>query len=121
KTTVDFLVAEFDALSHPGMLPERWDMSEYGRITRSAAMAYNVRTLLYAASPLFQSSGVTWQQAADAAKELVNYAESTGVHSLYYSASEPEKSYSRDFNERYNPENILVYLRPDDNDLYNLF
>lgn len=121
KTTVDFIVSEFDALAQPGMLPEKWDMAEYGRITRSAAMAYKARTLLYAASPLHQGSGATWQQAADAAQALITYAESTGNHSLYYSSSERPKSYSRYFNERYNPENILVYLRADKNDLYNLF
>ncbi|MEJ7779034.1 MAG: RagB/SusD family nutrient uptake outer membrane protein [Daejeonella sp.] len=121
KTSVDFLVSEFDALSKPGMLPEKWDLSDYGRITRSAAMAYKVRTLVYAASPLFQASGATWKQAADAAADLIIYAESNGLHSLYYSPSEREKSYSRYFNERYNPENILVYLRANTNDLYNLF
>ena len=84
-------------------------------------MAYKARTLLYAASPLFQTSGVTWKQAADAAEELINYAESTNVNSLYYSPTQPAKSYTRFFNERANPENILVFLRPNDNDLYNLF
>jgi hypothetical protein len=121
KTTIDFIVSEFDALSQEGVLPERWTGSDYGRITRSAAMAYKARTLLYAASPLSQGSGVTWQQAADAANALITYAEGAGVHSLYYSPTEPAKSYSRFFNERNNPENILVYLRANTNDLYNLF
>lgn len=121
KTTVDFIVSEFDALSQPGLLPDRWQGADYGRITRSAAMAYKARTLLYAASPLFQASGATWQQAADAAEALITYAESNNIHSLYYAPGEPDKSYTRYFNERSNPENILVYLRPDDNDLYNLF
>lgn len=121
KTTVDFIVSEFDALSQEGMLPERWSGADYGRITRSTAMAYKARTLLYAASPLFQESGATWQQAADAANAMITYAEGTGIHSLYYSPTEPGKSYSRFFNERNNPENILVYLRANTNDLYNLF
>jgi len=121
KTTVDFIISEFDALSKEGVLPESWTSSDYGRITRSAAMAYKARTMLYAASPLFQDSGITWQAAAEAANALITYAEGAGLHSLYYSPTEPAKSYSRFFNERSNPENILVYLRPNTNDLYNLF
>jgi len=121
KTTVDFIVSEFDALSQEGMLPDRWEGSEYGRVTRSAAMAYKARTLLYAASPLFQESGVTWQQAAAAAQDLITYADAGNIHRLYVAPGEEEKSYTRYFNERSNPENILVYLRPNDNDLYNLF
>lgn len=121
KTTVDFIAGEFDALSKEGMLADKWEGADYGRITRSAAMAYKARTLLYAASPLFQQSGVTYQQAADAAKELITYAESSNLHNLYYSSTEPERSYSRYFNERSNPENILVYLRANTNDLYNSF
>lgn len=121
KTTVDFIVSEFDALSQEGMLPDRWTGSDYGRITRTAAMAYKARTLLYAASPLSQGSGVSWAQAAKAAEEMISYADSRGVHSLYIAPGEEELSYTRYFNERVNSENILVYLRNEDNDLYNLF
>lgn len=121
KNTVDFIVSEFDTLSREGVLPDRWEGADYGRVTRSAAMAFKARTLLYAASPLFQSSGVTWQQAADATLELIDYADSKGIHSLYYDATTPSKSYSRYFNERKNDENILVYLRAPTNDLYQLF
>jgi len=121
KATVDFIVGEFDALSQEGVLPDSWSGVDYGRVTRTAAMAYKARTLLYAASPLFQESGVTWAQAAAAARELISYAETSGVHSLYVDPDSPGKSYTRFFNERSNPENILVYLRAPTNDLYNLF
>ncbi|MFT3902194.1 MAG: RagB/SusD family nutrient uptake outer membrane protein [Niabella sp.] len=121
KTTVDFIVSEFDTLSQEGVLPDSWVGANYGRATRTAAMGYKARTLLYAASPLFQESGVTWAQAAQAAKGLIDYADGKGVHSLYYAPGETDKSYSRYFNERSNAENILVYLRPSTNDLYNLF
>lgn len=121
KTTVDFIVGEFDALSKEGMLPDKWTGSDYGRVTRTVAMGYKARTLLYAASPLFQQSGVTWAQAAQAARELIDYADSKGIHSLYVAPGEPQKSYTRYFNERSNTENMLVYLRPPTNDLYNLF
>lgn len=118
--TVKFIVDEFDALSKEGVLPDEWDDANYGRATRTAAMAYKARTLLYAASPLSSGSDITWSQAAQAAEELINYAESRGLHSLYYDPSEPAKSYTRYFNERKNKENILVNLRAYDNDLYEL-
>ncbi|WP_018630173.1 RagB/SusD family nutrient uptake outer membrane protein [Niabella aurantiaca] len=120
-TTVQFIVGEFDALARDGVLPDSWSGSDYGRATRTAAMAYKARTLLYAASPLFQASGVKWEEAAAAAMDLIHYADANGVHHLYEAPGEPEKSYTRLFNERNNPENILVYLRAPDNDLYNLF
>ncbi|MEC3880125.1 RagB/SusD family nutrient uptake outer membrane protein [Parapedobacter sp. 10938] len=121
QQTVRFIANEFDALSAEGALPDQWDGADYGRVTRTAAMAYKARTLLYAASPLFQESGVTWAEAAAAAEELITYADATQVHRLYVAPGEAEKSYTRYFNERNNPENILVYLRAPDNDLYNLF
>lgn len=121
KNTVDFIVGEFSALSEEGMLPDSWDDSDYGRPTRTTAMAYKARTLLYAASPLFQESGATWAQAAQAALEMIEYSESRGLHELYYDPLEPAKSYSRYFNERKNKENILVNLRAYDNDMYELF
>lgn len=122
KATVDFIIGEFDAVSKPGALPDRWEGSDYGRATRTAAMGYKARTLLYAASPLYQQeSGVSWSQAATAARELIEYADNNNIHSLYYAPGEPDKNYTRYFNERVNDENMLVYLRASDNDLYNLF
>lgn len=121
SNTVDFIVNEFNELSKPGVLPAKWEGADYGRATRSAAMGYKARTLLYAASPLFQSSGATWAEAAQAALDLIKYSDSTGLHRLYYAPGEPDKNYTRLFNERDNVENILVYLRPATNDLYNLF
>lgn len=119
ETTVRFIAAEFDAVGQPGVLPEKWDDSNYGRVTRGAALAYKARTLLYGASPLYRKNGttVTWQEAADAAKEVMNL----NVYQLYYDAVDVSKSYTRLFNERVNDETILQYLRPDDNDLYNNF
>lgn len=121
RSTVNFIVNEFDTLSQNGVLPDSWGGADYGRPTRTAAMAYKARTLLYAASPLFESSGVTWEQAAQATLEMINYSETHALHQLYKDATEPAKSYTRYFNERMNSENILVYLRAPDNDLYNLF
>lgn len=119
ETTVRFIANEFDAVGQPGVLPDSWDNANYGRITRGAALAYKARTLLYGASSLYKKHGstVTWQEAADAAKDLMDL----NVYQLYYDATDVNKSYTRLFNERVNSETILQYLRPDDNDLYNSF
>lgn len=118
ETTVRFIVAELDAMAVPGVLPETWDDANYGRVTRGVALAYKARTLLYAASPLYKELGttVTWQEAADAAKAVMDL----NVYQLYHD-SNPLMSYRRMFNTRVNGESIMQYLRADDNDLYNCF
>lgn len=92
-------------------LPDRIanEVTELGRITRTMALSVKAQVLLTAASPLFNGNqdyaGYTgpdgeklfnttldpdkWQQAADAAKEAIELAESQG-HELYY--FEPEFS-----------------------------
>lgn len=119
ETTIRFIVNEFDEVSQPGVLPTSWDNADYGRITRGAALAYKARTLLYGASPLYKNNGstVTWQEAADAAKAVMDL----NTYQLYIDPTDPDKSYTRFFNERFNNESILQYLRPDDNDLYHSF
>lgn len=119
ETTIRFIVNEFDAVSKPGVLPDKWDDSNYGRITHGTALGYKARTLLYGASPLYKSMGstVTWQEAADAANELI----SLNLYQLYVDGTTPAKSYKRLFNTRFNSESMLLYLRADDNDLYNCF
>lgn len=120
ETTIRFIIDEFDAVSQPDVLPLTWiDASDYGRITRGTALAYKARTMLYGASSLYKKNGstVTWQQAANAAKEVMDL----NVYQLYTDAEDANKSYTRLFNQRVNNEIILQYLRPDDNDLYNNF
>lgn len=119
ETTIRFIVAEFDAVAQPGVLPIVWDDANFGRVTRGAALGYKARTLLYGASPLYKKNGstVTWQEAANAAKDLMDL----NIYQLYYDTTDPAKSYTRLFNERVNSETILQYLRGDNNDLYNNF
>lgn len=54
--------------------------ADKGRATKTAALALKARTLLYAASPLNNSSGdvAKWKKAADAAKDVIT----VGKHSL---------------------------------------
>lgn len=123
KTCVEWLVNEFDELSKPDSgLSDVYGLEEYGRATIGAALAYKARTLLYAASPLHAESGVTWKQAADAAKDMIDYAERTGLYGLYYDPETPEKSYSYLFNTRYNNEYIFFYNNADggEGEIYNL-
>ena len=61
-----------------------WRSGDKGRATKTAAMALKSRALLYAASPLNASqSSVTWQQAADAAKVIIDLNRHT-IFSNYY-------------------------------------
>ena len=82
---VDFIVSEIDEIAP--LLPLSRPSGEFGRATRLSALALKSRTLLYAASDLHdpgmapQSSNLDlytynnpnkWQDAADAAKEVID-------------------------------------------------
>lgn len=56
---VDFICSELDQVaSDESSLPETWnnDSQNYGRISKTAALALKARTLLYAASPLYNGN-----------------------------------------------------------------
>lgn len=75
-----------------------WRTGDYGRATKTAAMGLKSRLLLYAASPQFAAqSGITWQQAADAAKAIIDL----NVHSL-------RTNYANVFNFGADPYNLEV-------------
>ncbi len=118
--TVDWMVSEFNALSQPNVLPDKYEAADFGKPTRGAAMAYKARTLLYAASPLHEQSGKTWQEAAKAAHDMISYCDDGGHYALYFDANEPDKSYTRLFNERANCEIIMSFLNSSNKDLYSL-
>jgi starch-binding outer membrane protein, SusD/RagB family len=72
---VQFIVDECDTVAQ--QLPVNYSsisLNETGRATRGAAMALKARTLLYAASPLFNESGGTeeWYEAAVASKAIID-------------------------------------------------
>lgn len=85
---VQFIVSECD--SAIAVLSETYPNEELGRATKGAAMALKSRMLLYAASDLYNNSDnelvsliatdrdTLWQDAADAAKELIDL----GIYSL---------------------------------------
>lgn len=66
----DFIVNDLDSAA--ALLPVSYpDNSDFGRVTKGAALALKSRVLLYKASPLFGTpSQEKWQAAADAAKAV---------------------------------------------------
>lgn len=79
---IEKIVADCDEAA--GYLPHVWRESELGRPPKAAPMALKSRALLYAASPLFNTSNdeALWKKAADASWDLIKYAESSGAYSL---------------------------------------
>lgn len=128
EQTVEWIVKEFDAVAQPGVLPDTHGDAEFGRATRGMALAYKARTLLYAASPLHAEagSGVTWAQAAQAAWDMIQYADEGSKYELYVDPNAPELSFRHlfvtrgiDNNNGGNKEIILSYMRENSADMYN--
>lgn len=96
KSTVDFIVKSCDdAVAY---LPDSYSSAEYGRVTKGLALALKSRTLLYAASPLFNTATPylsadgtdslvcmgdekpeRWKAAADASKAAIDWATANGI------------------------------------------
>ena len=75
---VDFILKELKECE-AGLLSydDAWNSGRAGRVGQPAARAFYSRIMLYMASPRYSAeSGITWQQAADAAKSFIDdYAE----------------------------------------------
>jgi hypothetical protein len=65
-------------------LPISWNSTNAGRPTKGAAMALKSRMLLFAASPLVNTTNdqQKWVDAAEAAADFMNYAQSNGLYPL---------------------------------------
>lgn len=84
KECVDFILADLERAID--LLPVSLTETEYGRATKGAAMALKSRVLLFAASPLWKNEMKEdlWQQAADAAKSVIDLKEGgENVYKLY--------------------------------------
>ncbi|MEJ7740726.1 MAG: RagB/SusD family nutrient uptake outer membrane protein [Chitinophagaceae bacterium] len=81
-------------------------VTDKGRATQAAALALKARTLLYAASPLNNTTGdaTKWQKAADAAKAVINL----GKHNLVITAQLPNIWNYTDQAFAYNAEVIFA-------------
>ena len=94
KETVDFIVGICDEAN---ALPDAWPSQWKGRMTKGVALALKARTLLYAASPLYNASSSIlsfsnpelicygnfdanrWKLAVDANVALLNWASANGI------------------------------------------
>lgn len=72
QQTLEFIIRDLEQAIT--LLPEEWPAASYGRATLGAAMALKTRSLLHAASPLHNptSDAEKWQEAADAAKAVMD-------------------------------------------------
>jgi hypothetical protein len=119
---VNFITSECDAIAE--ILPLTQEAAQTGRITKGAALALKSRTLLYAASPLFNGNPLyanvknrdgkalfnstydkeKWKKAADAAKAVIDL----GAYSLYNPfPTNPVQNYAAQFYTRDYNETIL--------------
>ncbi len=108
---VQFIVDELDEVAPH--LPVSYVTevgSEIGRATRVAAYALKARTLLYAASPLYNTSGdkSKWDKAAVACKYILDNAETWGLKLSAYSALWGQDAF-------FNPEIIFGLGRGESN------
>ncbi len=112
-----FIVDELDAVAP--YLPVSYVTevgSEIGRATRIAAFALKARTLLYAASPLFNPTGDTakWAEAAEACKYIIDNAGTWGLKLSNYGSLWGHDAFL-------NKELIFGLLRGDDSNNGNIF
>jgi len=89
KTVFKFIVDELDAIAE--YLPVTYNDvpgQEVGRANRAAAMALKARTLLYAASPLFNTTNdkALWLEAAKASKLVIDKAPEWNLSLSAYAA-----------------------------------
>lgn len=111
KETVDFICGEFDKAI--ALLPEDQylDSWEIGRADRGACYAYKARVLLYAASKLYNGSGMDgsgnplicygtydaerWKSAAEAAQKVIDL----NWYTLFKKGTNGQQNYKTLFNE----------------------
>lgn len=113
---VTYIVSEID--KYKDSLVVNWKTNGFqdqdGRFSKGSALAIKARVLLYAASPLHNSSNdqAKWLKAAIAAREVMittglNYSLHTGGYGNYFQEN----------NSLSSPETILAIRRPASNDL----
>lgn len=94
---VEFIVTELQKAAD--LLPVRHSGSDFGRVTKGAALAMKGRMLLYAASPQWNTSDdkAKWQAAADAAEEVMKlgYSLDADYKGLFLNPKSPEIIFQR--------------------------
>ncbi|WP_036827340.1 RagB/SusD family nutrient uptake outer membrane protein [Polaribacter sp. Hel1_85] len=69
------------------LLPISWESEDVGRPTKGAALALKSRVTLFGASPLVTTDQTRWKEAAEAASDLINFANNNGLYSLINASS----------------------------------
>jgi hypothetical protein len=129
---VNFITSECDEVANA--LPLSQEDAQTGRITKGAALALKARTLLYAASPLFNGNPLyagiqnkdgkalfgrtydreKWKRAADAAKAVIDL----GIYRLYSPFPDnPVQNYAAQFYTRDYTETILPRIMGNSTDV----
>jgi len=85
---VELILSDLDQAA--GLLPDKWDDANYGRLTRAAALAMKSRVLLTYACPVFNknwdSDKTRWQAALDASLKAESELSAAG-YGLYGSSA----------------------------------
>ncbi|MCD8554907.1 RagB/SusD family nutrient uptake outer membrane protein [Seleniivibrio sp.] len=125
QEVVDFIVSDCNAAI--ASLPDAYTSDLRGRATKGAALILKAKTLLYAASPLFNTADPyldmddpsennlicygnydlnRWELAADAAKAVIDWAPSGGISLI--TSEGADKNYRYIFEKNDNSEIILA-------------
>jgi starch-binding outer membrane protein, SusD/RagB family len=111
KACIDFICSDLERAS--GMLPYSWGSSDFGRITKGAALALAGRARLLYASPLFNRADdlTRWQAAYDANKAAIDTL-TAGGFGLAYSGTPGINAagWSKIFSDYNSPEAVFVTL-----------
>lgn len=101
---VKFIVDEFTKAAN--LLPEKHSGSDFGRVTKGAALAMKARMQLYAASPLWNTTNdqSKWQDVADTIEELFDlnlYQLDKNYKGLFLNPQSPEIIFQRLYNSEF--------------------
>lgn len=84
EQTLSLILSELDRSEE--LVPDEWPTEDFGRVTKAWNKALRSRVLLYAASPRHNPENdlKKWEEAAEAARDCMEYCEATGYHALYH-------------------------------------
>jgi hypothetical protein len=102
ETNLEDMIEDLDLAIE--LLPIEYESSsDYGRATRGAAMALKSRALLFAASPLVneEDDDDAWNDAAEAAGDLINLADDNGLYPLADASSAIDLDVDHDGDDLY--------------------
>jgi starch-binding outer membrane protein, SusD/RagB family len=111
KACIDFICSDLEKAA--GMLPFSWGSTDFGRVTKGAALALAGRARLLYASPLFNRADdkARWQLAYDANKAAIDTLTAGGFGLAYLgNAGTNAAGWSKIFSDYNSPEAVFVTL-----------